>query len=389
MDVTSPPGFARHRFGLAGVVKHGWGRDGWVRVPGGGGPGRSGGRRPGCAGSGGAPHPAARSVRPPGAGRGGPAGRPGRRRRPGCRGCGRLPQPLVALVAGGARDPGQLDGEHRPRIPRSWAVAHRQGHARGGRPVELALQPLQQCCWHLGRRGGQVAAGNPLVAVARGVAAGWSDDIPATAAPVHLLEAAGAGVAQAGGGQVVVPTAATGTDQRPRALEAMLGGERADGVVAGGPVDIQGIEQVAGGQADVGLGMLGPPGQHPGPVGGGIVQPVGDQAAQGVLAELTAGWVAARASRRHVGSDQLPVAGDGLDAGPVGEWVVQREDGDATGGIAEGGVPEQPAGPAHRVPSVVGGRWPLRKLAALLRPQPAASASVRAVHGRPSAWPCR
>ena len=54
------------------------------------------------------------------------------------------------------------------------------------------------------------------------------------------------------------------------------------------------------------------------------------------------------------------------------------------GGIANGSVAQLPAGPTHGVGSPAGGRWRCRKLAALLRPQPAASARVRAVQGWPS-----
>jgi hypothetical protein len=38
-----------------------------------------------------------------------------------------------------------------------------------------------------------------------------------------------------------------------------------------------------GGQADVGLGVAGPPGQDPGAVTGGVFDPVGDEAAQGMF----------------------------------------------------------------------------------------------------------
>jgi hypothetical protein len=68
----------------------------------------------------------------------------------------------------------------------------------------------------------------------------------------------------------------------------MLGRQGPDDVRAGGAVDVQDIEQLAGGQADIGLGMAGPPGQQAGPVGGGVVDAVGNQPAQGVLANLAA-----------------------------------------------------------------------------------------------------
>jgi hypothetical protein len=68
----------------------------------------------------------------------------------------------------------------------------------------------------------------------------------------------------------------------------MGGGQLTDGLFAGGAVDVQDVETVAGGQADVGLGLLGPPGQDSGSVGGGVLDPVGDQAAQWVLGGLAA-----------------------------------------------------------------------------------------------------
>jgi hypothetical protein len=88
-----------------------------------------------------------------------------------------------------------------------------------------------------------------------------------------------------------MPAASAGADQRPRTCQAMGGGEFPDGVGAGGAVDVQDVEGVAGGEADVGLGVAGPPGQHPGPVTGGVLDPVGDQAAQGVLTNLAAAWI--------------------------------------------------------------------------------------------------
>ena len=57
----------------------------------------------------------------------------------------------------------------------------------------------------------------------------------------------------------------------------MGGGQGADGLGALGAVAVQDVEQVAGGQADVGLGVAGPPGQDPGPVTSRVVDAVGDQ----------------------------------------------------------------------------------------------------------------
>ena len=69
---------------------------------------------------------------------------------------------------------------------------------------------------------------------------------------------------------------------------------------AGGAVDVQDVEAVAGGQADVGLGVAGPPGQDPGPVGGGVLDPVGDQRAEGVLGGLAAALPCTQASRMKI-----------------------------------------------------------------------------------------
>jgi hypothetical protein len=68
----------------------------------------------------------------------------------------------------------------------------------------------------------------------------------------------------------------------------MGGRQGPDGLLALWPVDVQDVEGVAGGQSDVGLGVAGPPGQDPGSVGGGVLYAVGDQAAQGMLADLAA-----------------------------------------------------------------------------------------------------
>ena len=68
---------------------------------------------------------------------------------------------------------------------------------------------------------------------------------------------------------------------------------------------------MAGGQADVGLGVAGPPGQDPGPVGGGVLDPVGDQAAEGVLAEAGRSPDPDTSSPSPLRGRQLSVAGDG------------------------------------------------------------------------------
>jgi hypothetical protein len=111
----------------------------------------------------------------------------------------------------------------------------------------------------------------------------------------------------------------------------MGGGQLLDGVGAGGAVDIQDVEAVPGGQADVGLGVAGPPGQDPSPVTRGVLDPMRHKGAQGVLANLAAARIPTRAAdpcHRRMG-----IAGNRLEAAPVGEGVVQGQDRDAAGGI--------------------------------------------------------
>jgi hypothetical protein len=57
----------------------------------------------------------------------------------------------------------------------------------------------------------------------------------------------------------------------------MGGGQFSESLGAGGAVDVQDIEGVATGEADVGLGVAGPPGQDPGAVGGGVSDPMRDE----------------------------------------------------------------------------------------------------------------
>src|SRR5215203_5298311 len=120
----------------------------------------------------------------------------------------------------------------------------------------------------------------------------------------------------------------------------MGGGEFSDALGAGGAVDVQDVEAMPGGEANVGLGLLSPPGQDPGSVGGGVLDPVRNQAAQGVLAGLAAVRIPTRAAdprRRRL------VAGNLLEVAAVGEGVVQGQHRDAAGGIAKGSVPQLPA----------------------------------------------
>ena len=165
---------------------------------------------------------------------------------------------------------------------------------------------------------------------------------------------------------------------------------------AGGAVDVQDVEPVAGGQADVGLGVAGPPGQDPGPVGGGVLDPVGDQAAQGVLADLAAARIPTRAARPHCGARQLLVAGEGLEVAVVGEGMVQGQDRDAAGGIAKGGVAQHELGRLIGcAPKLVGvgvaGSW-RRCCGHSRRPRPRfgpsrAARPAAAGHRRPAAAP--
>ena len=139
----------------------------------------------------------------------------------------------------------------------------------------MGLEPLKQHRGHLTGRGVEIAAGGPLVGVTADMSAGWGDHIATPTPPIHMLEVLRMRVAETGGGQIEMPPASTGADQRPRAHQAMLGRQLLDGLRAGGSVDVQDIEPVAGGQADVGLGVAGPPGQHPGPIGRRLLNPVG------------------------------------------------------------------------------------------------------------------
>ena len=111
--------------------------------------------------------------------------------------------------------------------------------------------------------------------------------------------------------------------------------------------------------------------------------PLGDEGAEGVLANLGAAQIPTRADRPCYRAWLLSAAAQGLEVA-VGEGVVQGQDRDASGGIAERGVAQDQTGPAHGDGSSAGERWRCRKLAALLRPQPAASARVRAVQACPS-----
>jgi hypothetical protein len=106
-----------------------------------------------------------------------------------------------------------------------------------------------------------------------------------------------------------------------------------------------------------------------------------DEGAEGAFARLAAVGIPTRAAHPNRGVLLQPLVGERLTVAVVGEGAVQGRHPDAAGGIAERGVAQVQAGPAHRMCCAAAGRWRCRKLAALLRPQPAASARVRAVQG--------
>jgi hypothetical protein len=113
-----------------------------------------------------------------------------------------------------------------------------------------------------------------------------------------------------------VPATPAGVNERPGAVQAMGGGEFLDGLGPFGAVDVENVEAMPGGQADVGLGVAGPPGQDPGTGTGGVLDAVRDQAAQGVLGGLAAARIPTRAARTQ---RRRLVAGNRLEAAVVGE----------------------------------------------------------------------
>jgi hypothetical protein len=112
----------------------------------------------------------------------------------------------------------------------------------------------------------------------------------------------------------------------------VLGGPAAQRRPPGRAVDVQHVGQLAGDQADVGLGPALPPPDELVGVGGGVVEAV---AGAGMLADRTAAGVAARAA-----GTVWPPPAPGLDG------VVQRQDPEAPLGVGNSGIPE-----------VVGGHW--------------------------------
>jgi hypothetical protein len=101
---------------------------------------------------------------------------------------GRLPQLAVALADRGGGDLGELLGQGRPRIAVAQVDAGGRKLNRASWPHwRSAFQPGSQRCRDLAQRAVEIAAEDPLVGVAGGVAAGWGDHIAIPAPPVHML----------------------------------------------------------------------------------------------------------------------------------------------------------------------------------------------------------
>jgi hypothetical protein len=129
---------------------------------------------------------------------------------------GGLPQLAVALTDRGGGDPGRLLDQRYPCVAFTRAVGGGRERDRSGWSLALTgLEPLKQHRRHESGCGVEITAGDPLVGVAGGVAAGWGDHIAALAPPVHMRQALRLDVPKAGDGQVEVPTTPTGADQRP------------------------------------------------------------------------------------------------------------------------------------------------------------------------------
>jgi hypothetical protein len=115
-----------------------------------------------------------------------------------------------------------------------------------------------------------VQVADPPIRAAAGMAAGWGDHIGPAALVVDPLQHSRA-AGQAGRGEVIVPAGLgpAGPGHRPagQQLQAVAVGEGLEGGYGLKPVQIQHVEPVAAGQADVGLRVAGPPGQHSRAVG--------------------------------------------------------------------------------------------------------------------------
>src|SRR4029450_9770552 len=104
-------------------------------------------------------------------------------------------------------------GRGRPGVPVTRAVGDSRQLVWTRWPLELpGLQPLEQHRGNLAGWGVEVPASEPLVGVAAWVAAGWGAHIAPQPPPVHMVQAPGVDVAQAGRGQIQMPAAATGAD---------------------------------------------------------------------------------------------------------------------------------------------------------------------------------
>ena len=222
---------------------------------------------------------------------------------------GRLPQLAVALADRGGGDAGELLGQGRPRIAVSPGGA-------GGRKLDRASWPRWRSAFQPARNG----AGTSASGVSRsrpgptgrggrrrGGWVGRPHSRPGPASPHAPARPGGRCRGRWGPGSSASHPRRCGPAARSSAGHGRRPGP--DGVGAGGAVDVQDVEAVAGGQADVGLGVAGPPGQDPGPVGGGVLDPVGDEGAQGVLAGLAAARIPTRAARPRRRLGWSPVTG--------------------------------------------------------------------------------
>ena len=230
-------------------------------------------------------------------------------------------------------------GVARPRAASSAARTRRPYGWPGRRPDRagrLGRVRWPGCGWPVGveqgAQGGRdlgqrrlVEAAQPAVAAPGDVAAGWGEHAAADAAPVDVGEASGWAVAQPGRGEPVVPATAPRGHQRTGEPQVHRPCELPEGGQAGGAVDVEGVEDDAGGQAEVGLGPALPPALELGRVGGGVVDAVADQ---GML-----GRPVTRGPRRQ---EQARLAPPRSGAGPV-----DRVDGDAAGGVTQGGVQQR------------------------------------------------
>jgi hypothetical protein len=119
--------------------------------------------------------------------------------------------------------------------------------------------------------------------------------------------------------------------------QVVLASEGAQGSHSIGAVQVQHVEAVAGGQADVGLGVAGPPGQHPRPIGRRLPHPMRDEGAEGMLADLPARPIPTRAAAPYLRGDN-PTVARGAGASELGDRVMQRQHRNPAAGVAEGGV---------------------------------------------------